>query len=72
MKKASEFLRHAADCRALADAFPHGPDRDQLLELAGLWEDMARDRSAMVRRHPELDQSLGDLQVEPADRHGKH
>ncbi|MFL5063505.1 MAG: hypothetical protein ACJ8FU_08495 [Xanthobacteraceae bacterium] len=71
MRKASDFLRYAGESRALAATFPPGRDRDQLLEIAELWEGMARDRSAMVRLHPELDQSLGDLR-EPADRQGEH
>lgn len=53
MKKASEYRRHAAECRKLADGMS-GAQRDQLLEMAGAWEQLARERSELVRRHPEL------------------
>ncbi len=54
MKKASEYRRHAEECRALANAMEQGAQRNQLLEMAATWENLARDRSELVRRHPEL------------------
>ena len=53
MKKASEFRRHAAECRRLADGMS-GAQRDQVLEMAATWEQLAVERSDLVRRHPEL------------------
>ena len=53
MKKASEYRRHAEECRQLASAM-EGGQRDQLLEMAATWDKLAADRSAFVRRHPEL------------------
>jgi hypothetical protein len=54
MKKASEYRQHAQECRELAKHMPVGGQRDQLLEMAGTWENLAEDRSNLVRRHPEL------------------
>jgi hypothetical protein len=31
-----------------------GPQRDQLLEMAKTWDDLAADRSKMIHQHPEL------------------
>jgi hypothetical protein len=53
MKKASEYRQHAAECRALARQM-QGEQRDQLLEMARTWDQLAADRSELVRRHPEL------------------
>lgn len=53
MKKASEYRRHAAECRRLADGMT-GTQREQLLEMAGAWEQLAAERSLLVQRHPEL------------------
>ena len=54
MKKASEYRQHAEDCRALAQAMEQGDQRDQLLEMAATWDNLAADRSELVRRNPEL------------------
>ena len=54
MKKASEYRQHARECRELAKGIPEGPQRDQLIEMARTWENLAADRSEWVRRHPEL------------------
>ena len=54
VKKASEYLEHAQECRALASRMTSADDRDQLLRMAEMWECMADDRSAMVTRHPEV------------------
>jgi len=54
MKRASEYRQHAAECRALAGRMEGGEARDQLLRMAATWEELARERSALVRRHPEL------------------
>ena len=54
MKKASEYRQHAEECRVLARNMAPGEHRDQLLEMAATWENPARERSDLVRRHPEL------------------
>lgn len=54
MKKASEYRQHAQECRDLARQMPEGEQRDQLLEMAATWDNLAKERSALVQRHPEL------------------
>jgi hypothetical protein len=54
MKKASEYLQHAAECRVLASGMGTGEHRDQLLEMAATWDRLAAERSELVLRHPEL------------------
>ncbi|PVE25238.1 hypothetical protein DC522_06825 [Microvirga sp. KLBC 81] len=56
MKKASEYRKHAEECRALAKQLPEGPQRDQLLEMARTWDNLANDRDALVQKHPEIAQ----------------
>ncbi len=53
MKKASEYRRHEEECRALAKR-TRGEQRDQLLDMAATWDQLAAERSELVRRHPEL------------------
>jgi hypothetical protein len=54
MKKASEYRQHAQECRDLAKSMPEGPHREQLLEMARTWDNLAAERSEFVRRHPDL------------------
>jgi hypothetical protein len=54
MKKASEYRKHAEECRVLANGMAQGEHRDQLLEMAATWDRLAVERSDFVRRHPEL------------------
>jgi hypothetical protein len=54
VKKASEYRKHAEECRTLARQVPEGPQRDQLLEMARTWEALADDRDALVQKHPEI------------------
>jgi hypothetical protein len=53
MKKASEYRQHAEECRQLAKGI-QGEQRDRLLEMAATWENLAQERSDLVRRHPDL------------------
>ncbi len=53
MKKASEYRKHADECRQLAKGV-QGEQRDRLLEMADTWEKLAAERSELIRRHPEL------------------
>jgi hypothetical protein len=53
MKKASEYLAHAEECRQLA-AGMDAAQRAQLLEMAATWDKLAAERADLVRRHPEL------------------
>ncbi len=54
MKKASEYRQHARECRALAAGMDSPEQREQLLQMASHWEQLARDRADLVRNHPEL------------------
>ncbi len=53
MKKASEYRRHAEECRALAKGMS-GEQRDQLLVMANTWDRLAAERSELILRHPEM------------------
>jgi len=55
MKTASEYRKHAEECRVLARQMPEGEQRDQLLEMARTWDSLADTREGLVRNHPELD-----------------
>ena len=54
MKKASEYRKHAEECRLLAQKMDVGDQRNQLLEMAKTWDDLANDRADLIRRHPEM------------------
>ena len=66
MKKASEYRQHAEECRDLARSMDDSEHRAQLLEMAATWDQLAADRSELVRKHPEL--ALGGEHREEADR----
>ena len=55
MKTAAEYSKHAEECRVLAKQVAEGEHRDQLLEMARTWDNLAADREKLVRNHPELD-----------------
>jgi hypothetical protein len=55
MKTAAEYRKPAEECRVLAKQVPEGEHRDQLLEMARTWDNLAADREKLVRNHPELD-----------------
>jgi hypothetical protein len=55
MKTAAEYRKHAEECRVLAKQVPEGEHREQLLEMARTWDNLAKDREQLVRNHPELD-----------------
>lgn len=57
MKTAAEYKKHAEECGVLATQVPEGEQRNQLLEMARTWDNLARDREKLVRNHPELDTS---------------
>ena len=64
MKTASEYRKHAQECRALAQQVPAGEQRHQLLEMARTWDSLAEDRERLVRRHPELDTAKESIKAE--------
>lgn len=54
MKKASEYRAHARECRELAAQMDSPSQRDQMLAMAAHWEQLARDRTEFIRKHPEF------------------
>ena len=54
MRKASEYREHARECRALAANMDAPDQREQLIQMAQHWEQLAADRAELIRRHPEL------------------
>ena len=55
MKKASEYLQHAAECRELAGRATTDEQRRMLLAMAKTWEGLARERAARVAQKQRLD-----------------
>jgi hypothetical protein len=53
VKKASEYRKHAEECRTLAKGVV-GEQRDQLLEMAATWDRLAAERAELIQRHPDL------------------
>jgi hypothetical protein len=54
VKKAADYRKHAAECRALARGTTVESERSQLIKMAETWDALARDREGYVERHPEL------------------
>ncbi|HEX2728083.1 MAG TPA: hypothetical protein VHN20_19860 [Beijerinckiaceae bacterium] len=59
MKKASEYRKHAQECRALAKRMAHGEQRDQLLAMAQTWDSLAEQRVV---------ETIGDVTPDGATR----
>jgi hypothetical protein len=66
MKTAAEYRKHAEECRVLAKQMPEGEQRNQLLEMAQTWDNLAKEREQLVRKHPELDTSKPSAQRQPS------
>ncbi len=49
MMKASEYRRHAAECRALAAAMASPDHKAQLIKMAETWDSMAAERERIAR-----------------------
>jgi hypothetical protein len=54
LKKASEYRQHAQECRDLAVQMDSDQQRELMLRMAEHWENLAADRLALLKRHPEL------------------
>ena len=68
MKTAAEYRKHAEECRVLANQVPEGEQRDQLLEMARTWDNLARDREQLVRNRPELDTANNPTKAHPPSK----
>jgi hypothetical protein len=53
VKKASEYLHHAAECREMATK-ANQFQREQLLKMAKTWENLAKDREQQLARQERL------------------
>jgi len=61
MKKVSEYLQHARECREMKRTFNPG-SRQQLEEMAEAWEQMAEARRRQLRKQgDELDDQVLEL-----------
>jgi hypothetical protein len=54
MKIVDECLRHAQECRELAAKIGSAIHREQLLEMAVIWERMADERTQVISRDPKV------------------
>ena len=68
MKTAAEYRKHAEECRVLAKQVAEGEHRNQLLEMARTWDNLAADREKLVRNHPELDTSKDSTKAQAPSR----
>ena len=57
MQKASEYRKHADECRALAAETSVRRQRDQLLTLAQIWTDMADTRLRSIQKRLDREKS---------------
>jgi hypothetical protein len=71
VKKASEYRKHAQECRALAKRMAHGEQRDQLLAMAQTWDRLAEQReNGAVPDIPSADNDTAEPQpATPATPH---
>jgi hypothetical protein len=68
MKTAAEYKKHAEECRVLARQMPAGEQRDQLLEMARTWDNLALERERLLQNHPELDTSKNPTKARAASK----
>jgi hypothetical protein len=68
VKKKSDYLRHAEECRTLARQMEQGEHRDQLLKMAETWAVLAEERDRTLHyARPEADPPLTTESSVPAD-----
>ena len=60
MKKVEDYQRHAEECRDLARRIDVPEVRQQLLEMALVWEAMANERTQFIGEHPQFALPTGD------------
>ena len=72
MKSAAEYRRHALECRTLAKRMQQAESREQLLEMAAIWDRLAdqreKDVQAEDRSEAEPEGSLTRRGEVPRDR----
>ena len=57
MRKASEYRHHAEECRKLAAKMKTGDQRDHMLKIAKVWDQLAEDLADMLCKRPQLVQT---------------
>ena len=70
MKKASEYRQHAEECRLLAAKMEFGDQREQLMNMAAHWEQLAQDRLTLIHLHPEIAKEEAEAEQRQALKSG--
>jgi hypothetical protein len=52
-----EYRRHEEECRKLAAKMQTGDQRDHILKIAKVWDQLAEERAEMVCKYPHLVQT---------------
>jgi hypothetical protein len=67
MKKASEYLEHARECRGLAARAATDEQRQMLLKMAQTWATLAHERAARVAQKRRLQELIWSAANEPPE-----
>jgi hypothetical protein len=59
VKKVEEYLQHAAECRAMAQASSPVQHREQLEQMAQTWEQLAEARRRQIEKSSSIARSEG-------------
>lgn len=65
MRKIEDYLKHAADCRQMANNAANDEHRQMLLHMVETWEGLAKDRSEQLARQQRIS-LLGHGERDPA------
>ena len=57
MRKASEYRHHAEECRKLAAKMKTGDQRDHMLKIAKVWDQLAEDHADILCKRLQLVQT---------------
>ena len=57
MRKASEYRHHAEECCKLAAKMKTGDQRDHMLKIAEMWDQLAEERDNTLCKHSHLVQT---------------
>ena len=56
MRKIEDYLKHAAECRQMANNAVNEDQRKMLLQMVETWEGLARDRLEQITRQQRMSQ----------------
>jgi hypothetical protein len=68
MQKVSEYERRAAKCRLLAAKTPNQAQKEQLLEMAEAWDQLAQERREQLSQRPINGHRLPDNQADQPNK----